>query len=433
MRRVAQFFWPSIPSSGLLAVYLSGVVLTLMGITSQWLWLPLSAPLSAVDLPWWAFSSDGKFNLSFGAVLIALLAGGLAAVRSERSEYALACFIAMIAVIAYFPMHLLAVDTSWVQTYLNESVARADLQLFLVTQFLPNSGREPSFVYVGSFEYLPDRLAVVWYLLGWGWKVAIIGMGLILFALQSGRLLSNRAFVSAIVLTLAIFLGVGGLPMLANYWQRQGDALSAAGRNDQALAAYGRALRFDRGTRGSEPLAFKVSKLYYQQWGASHPFAQLHLATLDEKQKRLDDAAVRLRLAGPGPTSVFTETLHRQSMRKLALIEIEAGVVRYKQGATRVAIDRFRRALAVDPGMIQGRFMLATALLDVRQIRDSLVLLENLAATVYSASFKADFYSTIGDCYTASGDLPKAREAYLTAYNWDKKDNFRAVKGISGT
>lgn len=423
--------------SGRGVALLAGAFLALAGSLSVWLRSPLSEPLSGLQVPF--FAAGGALMGPPIAVLVLtglclLLAVSLLRWRGTAfTAWALTWLL-----LFSFPGQLLFLDSTWILEYMRDSVLRSDIQRFTNIYFLKNKGVEPSLVYITDFEHLGDRAALVWQLLGWGWLLAGIGLVLLGISLGLRRMLPlGRAGILLFALAgpALLLLAMGFPALIAEARHDEGDRRLAAGAYQEALNAYIQALAHDPMLGHSALFLTKVSKAYYQAYGDAEPLGQYFLLSEEVSQKAHDNT--EMRLAGlrhlqfePSP---FRDSMVRLIAKKTAETYIILGINAFNEGTLVKAGEYFLAALDKDPGLVNARFFLAKTLLDTRSLDTGLKLAESLSDQVYHPSIKADFYSLLGDFHLRMGDLNKAREAYLASYELDNKDNYRAMKEISGT
>jgi tetratricopeptide (TPR) repeat protein len=337
-----------------------------------------------------------------------------------------------------FPGQLMFLDSTWVLQYMRDSVLRGDLQRFINSFFLKNKGVEPSLVYITDIEHLSDRAALVWQLMGWGWLLTAIGLVLIVISMRLRRILpvgGIPTMMFALVSPIVLLLVIGSSSLIGEARQMEGDRKLAQGAYREAVNAYTQALDQDALLGRSTPFLTKVSAAHYLAYGDSEPLAQYFLLNQEVVSKTLDQAEDRMRTFSTlqFKDSPFRESMIRLIAKKTAETYVSLGIDAITKGNVGKSRQYFEIALAMDPDLVNAQFFLAKTLLDTNSLVAGLKLAESLPDKVYHPSVKADFYSLIGDFHRRTGNLIKAREAYSSSYELDNKDNYRAMKEISGT
>lgn len=424
-----------------LSLLVSGLGLALMGGVTEWLSFPLSAPVGALavtvqEIP--VLGTRVPVHFSPGALYLLFVVLIVAGFHLPwRSALATPLFLSLLMLV-YFPAYILSGEQHWMLTYLDDSIERGNLQRFLGAHFLTNKGLEPTLTYITSYQYLVDRIYLIWHMLGWGWLLAIFGTSLLALVLQMmGRLMPSFGLtLIAIPLLPAGVLALTGFSCYqAESLHHRGDTSMASGAYRRALQQYATALRYDPALSYSEPFLLKVSKAHYQLFGELAPYGQVYLASEEIKEKEFTQAELRLTLfkSLALPPSPFKEAIEEYSGRLRVQNYVDRGSFFYHNGEMSKALRYVQAALVEEPASITARFVLAKGLLDLNEPDRALALLQDLVNDVYQPSVKADVYSTIGDCYTKMEDWVAARKAYFMSYELDDKDNFRAVKELSGT
>ncbi len=441
MVKAFDLFHVRAKGSAHVAVLIVGLVLALAGGLTEWLSFPLSEPVKGLDVRIQEISLLGNLvAVPFfpGILYLLFLSLSVASLVLRWRVASAPALLLSLLVLLYFPVHVLFGDQQWVPAYVDDSTQRSDLQRFFDTHFLKNKGTEPSMAYIPSYQYLADRAYLVWLMLGWGWMLAFIGTLLLVVQLQRMNWLLSSwvalAFLSVLVLA-GLFALVGFSGLRGDIFHHRGDVHLAAGAYRSALNTYAAALRHDRALFRSGPFLLKVSNAHYQRFGEENPYGQVYLAAAEIEQRKFEEAELRLTLLKSTALdgSAFKEAIKDYASRLRVQNYVNRGSLLYTRGEVVEAIRYYQAALAEDPALINARFFLAVALMDLRQYEEGITLLQGLLDDVYHTSVKADFYSTIGDCYQRMGDGMAAREAYSKSYELDNKDNFRALKALAGT
>jgi len=407
-------------------------LITLAGVSAEWIHFPLSAPVKGLD---WLGTDTALLRRFPAAAFATTLVSAL--ILLARGKERAGTWVLAIAAATLFavPAYALFLDSTWLQKYVEDAIQHSSIRGF-VQNFIevPNTSTDIYSTDAGIFEYLPDRLRIAVAMLGWGWDLAAIGSVAIVSILLRRRWLSSwRTFARRLAMLCALLAATGVGAIAGDFRYRQADQRLALGNYAAALDSYAAALRNDSTLGISDVFLLKFSKAYYENEGAAHPYAQIYLASV-EALTNPEGAKARLAaVAAAGPDSPVGAPFARMAQRKEAELWIRQALMHYKQGRMSNAALGFRHVLAGGYDGRQVRFYLARALFQLREFHESARLYQDLAVMTYNPSIKADVYNALGDAYAAAGDQIKAREAYGTAYSLDDKGNLWAVKGLSGT
>lgn len=444
---MALKYWPafsltnmfSLLNSGRFVLALLGLLLTLAGGVSEWLHFPLSAKISGFSLPYGGRNAAGESTLfSQGAGFLIFIAGAVAAALAERNALSRILLSLSLVALLYFPVYLLFVDTSWTIQYLLEADQYNGLRSFLAKNFIPNTGVEFPTTYLTGFEYLLDRFMVVLAVMSWGWFLAGIGVLMIMFSYRPRNEDAWNSFSALLMsagISLVMAIVIGFNEIYADYLHSEGDNFLTHGDYNKAIDSYAAALVNDPALQYSELFLLNVSSAYLSKEGKHHPFSQIYVS--EENSRRLLPVQAALHLeyfvAHEPIDSVFLSPLLAHSVRKLTKIYLKSGGDFYSKGQLEAALSNFEKALIIEPNLLNGNFYRAKVLLDLRRHEDCKAIMEQLVDKVSRASVKANFYSTLAECLVGMGDYNQAREAYFSSYKLDDRENYWALRGLSGT
>jgi tetratricopeptide (TPR) repeat protein len=445
---MAPKYWPafsldklfSLFNSGRFVLALLGLLLTFAGGFSEWLHFPLSAKIGGFSIPYGAKSGVGESAtvLSQGAGFLFLIVGAVAAALMRRDAVSRILLSLSLVALLYFPIYLLFIDTRWTIQYILEADQYNGLRSFLAKNFIPNTGVEFPTTYLTGFEYLVDRFMVVLAVTSWGWFLAGIGVLMVLFSYRPMQKETWNAFSALLAsagvsLVLAVLIGFNEI--YADYLHSEGDRLLTQGVYAEAIDNYAGALANDPALQYSELFLLNVSSAYLSKEGKYHPFAQVYVSEENSRRQLPVQAALHLEyfIAHEPIDSVFLSPLLAHSIRKLTKIYLKSGGDFYSKGQLAAALSNFEKALSIDSGLLNGNFYRAKVLLDLRKHEDCKAIMEQLIDRVSRASVKANFYSTLAECFVGMGDYNRARDAYSSSYKLDDRENYWALKGLSGT
>lgn len=412
---------------------LLALVMIVAGSFSVWFLYPLSSPVQGISRSpiAEAVSITGYMAtpaLAGAAAVVLLLLFGL----YRASLWGLTCIMAYLV---FAPLAVLFVNSAVVYKYLDDINQYYALVTFIRNVIgIPKSMDGFSIVEANSIQYLTDRAMLSFHIMGWGWWLTVIGC-LILTTLVAKKTrtytLGKLSGLFFGLIALMMLSGTGNL--VGDFYYRQADQRMALGDHAGALHAYAKALDYDGSLENSDTFTLKVSKAYYQNQGALHPYAQLYIA-VTENDTGVNVVKGELALLGHGKfDSKIGQALSRMALRKEMEIMIRQALIGYSQGSMVGAARDLKYALDLGYKGQDARFYLARILYDLHEYNDSIVLYQGLIDEINDAALKASLYNALGDVYAGSKDYTSARQAYSMAYSLNKKNNLWAIKGLSGT
>jgi hypothetical protein len=409
----------------------------------EWVTFPLTAALRARDIFVAGPTHAGGTSLPLGLALQALvLAGAAGAVLSRRSSLIL--FASSAALVAALPIQVAFYRVSWLHGYLRQSTDRLWFGGYVSEHFVDNQSPEPAFIPITQFQDASDQLWLGFNMMGWGWYVSLLAsVTLVILAVRGAKLRHGVALAGALFSVLSLVLvgpALYGL-LVAERQLVRGDRFLVVGDAGQAIHAYESALSMNPALGESKPFLVKVSMAYNVASGGKHPLGLLaqDLSLTErqstEGQEDLFDAARKRLVQRRTPDSYRATSLDEPLERAALQLESDLwrlqGIALAKERRFASALGCFSRA-SQEPDSL-STFFLAHAYLVQGSFSPAIDILQRLDALVAQKSIHADVVCTLGDAYTASGNLERGRDAYRRCRELDKLDNFRATKALTGS
>ena len=291
----------------------------------------------------------------------------------------------------------------------------------------------------GSPELVPKRLVVysAWgrfdaalSFLRLGWY--IFGLGAILVgAYALGRLPAARwrtAF-ALLCLPLGALLIILIPPAIGQHYFTSGILAATSGRNQEAIADFRRAMRWDRWHAEDIDLYGTIGQLQ-KQAGISFNSPERHIRR-----------AVELRNASEYESAIFEfsrataggDALAVTAAREAALTRMTLGLALYHAGGIGAAVTNWELALAEDPSLIYILPYLARGYYDLGRYKAGIDAAKQWAKLIKEHSLAlANAYSIAGDCYAKLGNDAEARRYFTLSLAADPILNYWALTGLVG-
>jgi tetratricopeptide (TPR) repeat protein len=292
----------------------------------------------------------------------------------------------------------------------------------------------------GSPELVPKRLFVysawgrfeaAWSFLRLGWY--FFGLGAILVgAYALGRLPAAR-WRTAIAL---LCLPVGALliilipPVIGQHYFISGILAATGGRNQEAIADFREAMRWDRWHAQDIDLYATIGQLQ-KQAGISFGSPERHIRRAVELRNanEYESAIFEFSRAMGGGGGVLAATAAREA----AVTRMTFGLALYHARGIGAAVTNWELALAEDPSLIYILPYLARGYYDLGRYQAGIDAAKQWAKLIKEHSFAlATAYSLAGDCYAKLGDDTEARRYYTLSLAADPILNYWALTGLAG-
>lgn len=428
----------NITKSGAAMLFWLATLVGAAGAFREWLKFPLGAALNGTNTTVTVNDQTIVGSISFAGIYLVLLAFSVAASMLRKPAWATVFLSAATAILLMWPIYVLFAGEQWLEQYIRESMQFSELQEFLAKGFIPNSGLDKPLTLIPAFDSLIGRAGVVAAALGTGWYLSLLSSLVLLKVQLPGEInIPKRAsaLFGPMLLVPLLGLTLGWNGGRAEYARLNADSLLAAGQYAAAIGRYQFSLTLDPTLKLADSLLLNLARAQYALMGEAHPAGQIYLADADMRVSLYDSALLRLNQFDTLLIGVTegTDMFPGFARRMRATNYKNRGRILHEKGDVIGASREYQAGLEIEPDALEVRFFLAKARLDLREYRTCIDDTKVLIKLTASSKMKADFYSTLADCYIGLGEINLAREAYSMAYQLDDRENYRALKGISGT
>src|SRR5438309_1560263 len=398
----------------------------------KWVQYPLTSSLSGLKFP--LFHDSGVIPhvtlFSFGVLGIVVLISGIVLRRFFASALGLAAAI-LITVCVLTPAHIAFQQPMMLRHLIDELQAVPWHKVFTKDYFPAN---------YGSPEVLPNqlilytasgRLLAAFSFLRIGWTC--FALGSLLVAIYAVRRLPDGK--TAIGLAL-ICLPLGALaivitpPIIGQHYFNSGSIAKAQGHNQEAIADYRKAMKWDAWHAQDIGLYATIGYLQKQSGIENnsperHISRALELEMANEYEQAILEVSRAYEAAGP---------VAAVARREAAKTRVELGLALYQSGGLGGAVTSWQLALVDDP--TQEVFVLpylARGYFDLGRYEAALQAVDRLVKIMSDhSSMVADVYSLGGDCYAKLGRDDDARRYYNLSYAKDWIVNYWAISRLAG-
>jgi tetratricopeptide (TPR) repeat protein len=230
-------------------------------------------------------------------------------------------------------------------------------------------------------------------------------------------------------------LPIGGLlimlipPAIGQHYYADGVLAATAGHNQEAIASFRKAMRWDAWHAEDIDLYATIGQLQ-KQAGISASSPERHVRR-----------AVELRDANEYEPAIFEFSraveaggaIGATAQREIAVTRMTLGLALYHAGGVGAAVNHWELALAEDPSLIYVLPYLARGYYDVGRYQAGIEAADRLAKLIKEHSFAlANAYSLAGDCYAKLGNDAEARRYYNLSLTTDPILNYWALTGLAG-
>jgi len=398
----------------------------------KWVQYPLTSNLSGLKFP--LFHDSGVIPhvtlLSFGAVAIVVLIVGIIWGRFFASALALAAAV-LITICVLTPAHIAFQQPMMLRRLIDELQAMPWHKIFTKEYFPAN---------YGSPEVLPSRLVLytangrllaAFSFLRLGWTCFALGSLLVaVYAvrrLPDGRMAIGLAMVCLPLGALAIIITP---PIIGQHYFNSGSTAKARGHNQEAIADYRKAMKWDAWHAQDIGLYATIGDLQKKS-GIEYNSPERHISRAVELQqaKEYEPAIFELSRAAEADGAIAAA-----ARRESAKTRVELGLALYQSGGIGGAVTNWQLALADDP--TQEVFVLpylARGYFDLARYEAALQTVDHLVQIIKDhSSVVADVYSLGGDCYAKLGRDDDARRYYNLSYAKDWIVNYWAISRLAG-
>src|SRR6266581_1887659 len=409
-----------------------GSFLILGSAVFKWVQYPLTSNLSGLKLP--LFHDSGIIPhvtlLSFGALGVAVLIAGFVLRRFFASALGLAAAV-LITMCVLTPAHI-AFQQPMMLRHLTDELQATPWRKVFTKEYFPAN--------YGSPEVLPNqlvlysargRLLAAFSFLRLGWTCFALGSLVVavyaMRRLPDGKMAIGLALVCLPVGALAIVMTP---PIIGQHYFNSGSIAKARGHNQEAIADYRKAMKWDPWHAQDIGLYATIGDLQKKS-GIENNSPERHISRALELQQAKEYEAAIFELSRAAEAGGVVAAAAR---RESAKTRIELGLALYQAGGIGGAVTNWQLALADDP--TQEVFILpylARGYFDVGRYEAALQAVDRLIKIISShSSMVADVYSLGGDCYAKLGRDADARRYYSRSYAKDWIVNYWAISRLAG-
>jgi tetratricopeptide (TPR) repeat protein len=292
----------------------------------------------------------------------------------------------------------------------------------------------------GSPEVVPNRLVLstatgrflaAFSFLRLGWTC--FALGSVLVAIYAVRRLPNGKLaigLAVICLPLGALAIVSTPVIIGQHYFNRGSIAKAQGHNQEAIADYRKAMKWDRWHAQNIGLYATVGDLQKKS-GIENNSPERHISrALELQQAREYEPAIFELSRAAEAGGLLAAAVRRES----AKTRVELGLALYQAGGIGGAVTNWQLALADDP--TQEVFVLsylARGYFDLGRYEIALQTIDRLIKIIAGhSSMVADVYSLGGDCYAKLGRDNDARRYYALSYAKDWIVNYWAISRLAG-
>lgn len=291
----------------------------------------------------------------------------------------------------------------------------------------------------GAPELVPKRLVLysawgrfgaAWSFLRLGWYC--FGLGALLVGVYAIAQMPNGRLTRVFLL---LCLPIGALlillipPAIGQHYFTDGAVAATRGRNQEAIANFRKAMRWDGWHSHNIDLYATIGQLQ-KQAGLSSNSPERHISRAVElRDDNQFEAAIfefsRAAEAGGAPAET--------ALREVAATHLALGLALYRAGGIGSAVTNWELALAEDPTLIYVLPYLIRGYYDLGRYQAGIDTAERLIRLIKDHNFTlANVYSMAGDCYAKLGQDAEARRYYSMSLAADPIMNYWALTGLAG-
>lgn len=274
------------------------------------------------------------------------------------------------------------------------------------------------------------RLIAAWSFLRLGWYCFGLG-GLLIGVYAIAQMTSGRftRLLTLLCLPVGAFIIILIPPAIGQHYFTDGALAATHGRNQEAVAGYRKAIRWDSWHAYDIDLYAAIGWLQ-KQAGVSSGSAERRIArAVDLQSKNQFEAAIFELSRAEEAGGALAETAHRE----VALTRMSLGLALYRAGGVSSAVTHWELALAEDPSLIYVLPYLARGYYDLGRYQAGVEAALKLAKLIKDHQYAlANAYSTAADCYAKLGNDAESRRYYTLSLAADPILNYWALTGLAG-
>src|SRR5438552_13128243 len=409
-----------------------GSFLILGSVLLKWVQYPISLNLSGLELP--LFHDSGVIPhvamLSFGALGIVVLIAGVVLLRFFASALSLAAAV-LITLCVLTPAHI-AFQQPMMLRHLTDELQAMPWHKIFAKDYLPQNYGSPEVVPNRLILYTASgRLLAAFSFLRLGWTCFALGSLLIavyaMRRLPDGKIAVGLALLCLPLGALAIVLTP---PIIGQRYFNSGSIAKARGHNQEAIADYRKAMKWDAWHAQDIGLYATIGDLQKKS-GIESNSPERHISRALELEQANDyEPAIFEFSRAAEAGGVLVAAARRES----AKTRVELGLALYQAGGIGGAVTSWELALADDPTQeVYVLPYLARGYFDLGRYEAALQTVDRLVKIMSDhSSVVADVYSLGGDCYAKLGRDEDARRYYNLSYAKDWIVNYWAISLLAG-
>jgi tetratricopeptide (TPR) repeat protein len=410
---------------------ITGSLLIVGSAVLKWVQFPFSHNLSGLKLSLLHDPGISPHLTPFSVALLGLLVLFAGIILLSRYTMALSLAAAILVMLwAIVPAHIAFREPSMLRRLTYELEVLPVLNLF-TKEYLSQNYGPPELVPKRLLVYSAwGRFEAAWSFLRVGWY--LFGLGAILVAVYAlGRLPVARSRTGFALLSLpaGALLIILIPPAVGQYYFTSGILAATSGRNQEAIADFRKAMRWDRWHAEDIDLYGTIGQLQ-KQAGISVNSPERHIRR-----------GVELRNANEYESAIFefsratggSDALAATAAREAAVTRMTLGLALYHAGGIGAAVTNWELALAEDPSLIYILPYLARGYYDLGRYESGIAAANRLAKLIKDHKYAlANAYSIAADCYAKLGNNAEARRYYRLALAADPILNYWALTGLAG-
>ncbi|CAN5516731.1 hypothetical protein BH20VER3_BH20VER3_07860 [soil metagenome] len=419
--RVWARYWLLIISSGLISI---SVIL-------KWVQFPFSHNLNGIKL---SLLHDPGVNphlalFSVGILGLGVLVAGLVFHRRYPSVLGLAAAV-LLMLWVITPAQLAFRQPSMLRRLTYELEVMPLLNAFSKNYLAQN---------YGSPELIPKRLVLysawgrffaAWSFLRLGWYC--FGAGGLLLAVYAIAQMPTGKLIRTLTL---LCLPLGALviilipPASGQRFHSKGVLAAAVGHNQEAIANFRRAMRWDSWHSHSANLHATIGQLQ-QEAGISYESPERHMSRAEELRSTNEYEAAIFEF---GRAAEAGGAVGETARREIAETRMALGLALYREDGIGPAVGIWELAIAEDPTFIYVLPYLTRGYYDLGRYQNGIDIAANLIKLIKDHnSVLANVYSMTADCYAKLGEDLTARRYYRLSIATDPVLNYWALTGLAG-
>jgi tetratricopeptide (TPR) repeat protein len=218
-------------------------------------------------------------------------------------------------------------------------------------------------------------------------------------------------------------------PAIGQYYFKSGSIAEALGHDQEAIADYQKAARWDPWHAEDIDLYAAIGKLQkHAGISAGSPERRISHAVALLKDGQFEPAIFEFNQAAEAGGA-----LGKAAKEKAAQTLITLGLALYNDGGSGAAVTSWEQALAADPTQVYALLYLARGYYDIGRYEAAIATVNRLVKIIFNhTAALGNAYSLAGDCYAKLGRIADARRYYNLSLSVDSIENYWAMTGLIG-